>query len=87
MSENKPYNIPKKVVTSLQSKIGMNEHSALVSMIDRFKIQDKAIVIADRGYASFNNNVHCQEKNWSYIIRAKENWNDQSFIVIMTFFI
>ncbi|MGN6713045.1 IS4 family transposase [Anaerocolumna jejuensis] len=62
------------VDVSLQPKIGMNEHSALVSMIDRSKIQDKAIIIADRGYASFNNIVHCQEKNWSYIIRSKETY-------------
>ncbi len=62
------------VDASLQSKIGMNEHSALVSMIDRSKIQDKAIIIADRGYTSFNNIAHCQEKNWSYIIRAKETY-------------
>jgi hypothetical protein len=50
------------VDASLQSKIGMNEHSALVSMIDRSKIQDSAMIIADRGYASFNNIAHCQEK-------------------------
>jgi hypothetical protein len=62
------------VDASLQSKIGMNEHSALVSMIDRSKIQGKSIIIADRGYASFNNIAHCQEKNWSYIIRAKESY-------------
>jgi hypothetical protein len=62
------------VDASLQSKIGMNEHNALVSMIDRSKIQDKAIIIADRGYESFNNIAHCQEKNWSYIIRSKESY-------------
>lgn len=62
------------VDASLQSEIGMNEHSALVSMIDRSRIQDKAIIMADRGYISFNNIAHCQEKNWSYIIRSKESY-------------
>lgn len=49
---------------SIQSKIGMNEHKALVNMIDRSDISDKVIVIADRGYESFNNIAHFQEKGW-----------------------
>lgn len=59
---------------SIQSKIGMNEHKALVSMIDDSDISDKVILIADRGYESFNNIAHCQEKNWNYIIRSKESY-------------
>lgn len=47
---------------SIQSKIGMKEHKALVTMIDRSDISDKMIIIADRGYGSFNNIAHCQEK-------------------------
>lgn len=34
---------------SIQSKIGMNEHKALVSMIDDSIISDRVILIADRG--------------------------------------
>lgn len=52
----------------------MNEHKALVSMIDDSTIPDKVILIADRGYESFNNIAHCQEKNWHYIIRSKESY-------------
>lgn len=59
---------------SIQSKIGMNEHKAFVSMIDDSSISDKVILIADRGYESFNNIAHCQEKNWNYIIRSKESY-------------
>lgn len=59
---------------SIQSKIGMNEHKALVNMIDRSDISDKVIVIADRGYESFNNIAHFQEKGWHYIIRSKESY-------------
>ena len=40
----------------------MNEHKALVSMIDDSAISDKVILIADRGYESFNNIAHYQEK-------------------------
>lgn len=36
--------------------------------------QSKVILIADRGYESFNNIAHCQEKNWNYIIRSKESY-------------
>ena len=62
------------VDASIQSKIGMNEHKALVSMIDYSAISDNVILIADRGYESFNNIAHCQEKNWNYIIRSKESY-------------
>ncbi len=55
-------------------KIGMNEHKAFVTMIDRSDISDKVIIIADRGYESFNNIAHCQEKSWYYIIRSKESY-------------
>lgn len=59
---------------SIQSKIGMNEHKAFVSMIDDSSISDRVILIADRGYESFNNIAHCQEKNWNYIVRSKESY-------------
>lgn len=59
---------------SIQSKIGMNEHKALVSMIDDSRLTEKVILIADRGYGSFNNIAHCQEKQWNYVIRAKESY-------------
>lgn len=62
------------VDASIQSKKGMNEHKALVSMIDDSEITQKVIVVADRGYESFNNIAHFQEKNWNYIIRSKESY-------------
>ena len=58
----------------MQGKKGMNEHSALVSMIDRSNIPGKVIVLMDRGYESFNNIAHLQEKEWNFIIRAKESY-------------
>ena len=48
-----------------------NEHKALTDMVDRSDIA-KALVIADRGYESYNNLAHIQEKGWFYLIRIKD---------------
>ena len=37
-------------------------------------ILEKVIVLVDRGYESFNNITHLQEKEWNFIIRAKESY-------------
>jgi hypothetical protein len=62
------------VDASVQPKKGMNEHKALVSMVDQSEISGNVIAIMDRGYESFNNIAHFQEKSWYYIIRAKESY-------------
>lgn len=62
------------VDASVQPKKGMNEHKALVSMVDQSEISGNVIAIMDRGYESFNNIAHFQEKSWHYIIRAKESY-------------
>ena len=62
------------VDASIQSKKGMNEHKALVSMVDNSEITQKVIIVADRGYESFNNIAHFQEKAWNYIIQSKESY-------------
>ena len=73
---NAMYDILNKIYVDaiIQPKRGMNEHSALVSMVDRSKIQENVIALMDRGYESFNNIAHFQEKSWNYIIRAKESY-------------
>ena len=48
-----------------------NEHKALQEMVDRSSLH-KAIVIADRGYESYNNMAHIQEKGWYFLIRIKD---------------
>jgi len=48
-----------------------NEHKALQEMVDCSYIP-KAIVIADRGYESYNNMAHIQEKGWYFLIRIKD---------------
>ena len=52
-------------------RFGRNEHSAFVDMVDSSDI-GKALVIADRGYESYNNMAHVQEKGWCFLIRIKD---------------
>ena len=59
---------------AMQAKKGMNEHKALVSMIDRSNISGKVVVLMDRGYESFNNIALFQEKGWNFVNRAKESY-------------
>ena len=62
------------VDAAIQPKKGVNEHAALVSMIDRSQLPGNVIALMDRGYESFNNIAHFQEKDWKYIIRAKDSY-------------
>lgn len=56
----------------IQSGRKENEHKALTEMIDRSDITDKVIIIADRGYESYNNFAHIEKKGWNYVIRVKD---------------
>lgn len=49
-----------------------NEGRALATMVDRSPIKGKTIVIADRGYESYNNFAHIERKGWNYVIRVKD---------------
>lgn len=55
----------------LQNRRQANEFKALAELVDRSSIE-RAILIADRGYESYNNIAHIQEKGWKFLIRAKE---------------
>lgn len=48
-----------------------NEHKSFIDMVDRSDIKN-ALVIADRGYESYNNMAHIQEKGWKFLIRVKD---------------
>ena len=48
-----------------------NETQALVDMIKPSPLNEKTILIADRGYESYNIFAHAQEKGWKYLIRVK----------------
>lgn len=47
------------------------EHEALNQMVDRSDIE-QALVMADRGYESYNVMAHIQEKGWKYLLRVKD---------------
>ena len=48
-----------------------DERGTLCQMVDRSNIT-KALLIADRGYESYNLMAHIQEKGWKYLIRIKD---------------
>ena len=61
------------VDTVVQKRRGWNEHKALVQMVDRAKSNASVIIIADRGYESYNNMAHIQEKGWKYLVRIRDH--------------
>lgn len=58
----------------IQQKTDRNEHKSLQDMVD-FSPIEKALVIADRGFESYNSMAHIQEKGWFFLIRAKDGSN------------
>ena len=70
---NTLYNLTQHIYSDaiIQKKREQNEHKAFVDMVDRSTIS-KALVIADRGYESYNNMAHIQEKGWKFLIRIKD---------------
>lgn len=53
-----------------------NEFQALIDMVDRSNIEDKAIIIADRGFESYNVFEHINKKGWNYVIRVKDIYSN-----------
>ena len=70
---NALYDLEKHIYSDvlIQKRREVNEHRAFVDMIDCSEIPD-ALVIADRGYESYNNMAHLQEKGWKFLIRIKD---------------
>lgn len=58
----------------IQKSRNSDESSALTDMVDRSGI-DRALLLADRNYESYNNLAHIQEKGWYFLIRIKDNTN------------
>jgi hypothetical protein len=56
-----------------QPKRQEHENKALVDMVRRSSIKNEVIVIADRGYESYNNFAHIEQKGWKYLIRVRES--------------
>ena len=49
-----------------------SERRTLTEMVRRSSFTDKVIVIADRGYESYNIFAHIENKGWNYVIRVKD---------------
>lgn len=73
---NALYDLENHIYTDavIQGRRDCNEHDALQKMVDASSIP-KALVIADRGYESYNNMAHIQEKGWYFLIRIKDGVN------------
>ncbi len=56
----------------VQSSRKKNEDQALIDMVDRSKIKEQTILIADRGYENYNVFEHISKKGWYYVIRIKD---------------
>lgn len=56
----------------IQPRRDFNEGRALIDMVGRSRIKDKTIIIADRGYESYNVFAHIESKGWNYVIRVKD---------------
>lgn len=56
----------------VQANNKQNEYDALIRMTERSEIDGKVIIIADRGYESYNILEHLNRKGWNYVIRGKD---------------
>ena len=50
----------------------LNERQALIEMVGNSPLKDPVILVADRGYESYNTFAHLEEKGWNYVIRVKD---------------
>jgi len=56
----------------IQPRMKINEYKSLCDMVDNSSLAGKALVIADRGYESYNVFAHIEQKGWKYVIRVKD---------------
>ncbi len=55
----------------VSGKRNIDENGVLCKMVDRSSFEN-VLIIADRGYESYNLFAHIQEKGWKYLIRIKD---------------
>lgn len=58
----------------VQKSKKQHERKALIQMIESSPIQ-KSLLIADRGYESYNTLAHIHERGWFYLMRIKDGKN------------
>lgn len=59
----------------IQPQPQMNEIGALLSMLRWYNYTPNTLVIADRGYESYNTFAHLIEDNIKFLIRVKQNYS------------
>ncbi|HEL1921342.1 TPA: IS4 family transposase [Streptococcus suis] len=71
---NALYNLEQEMYHDLriQDNRNLDERAAFIDMMKTSSFK-QALVIMDRGYESYNVMAHCQERNWSYIIRDRNH--------------
>ena len=71
---NAMYDLTNRIYTDalVQYSRDANEHKAFTTMVDRDDCELPTIYIADRGYESYNNLAHIQEKGQYFLIRIKD---------------
>lgn len=71
---NAMYDLCNQVYTDaiIQPQRELNEYTAFTQMVDRSKISDRSLVIADRGYKSYNLFAYVEQKGWKYLIRVRD---------------
>ena len=71
---NALYDLQRKIYVDaiVQPRKGWHEHKAFTEMVDRDNSNIPTIYIADRGYESYNNMAHIQEKGQYFLIRIKD---------------
>ena len=71
---NAMYDLTNKIYTDvvIQPARIENEHKVFCDMVDRYSGSPKTVFIVDRGYESYNNLAHVQEKGTFYLFRCKD---------------
>lgn len=72
----KNVNSEEYVDMTVQGAHKKGERAALCTMIDRLKAPSSSVIMADRGYESFNVFAHAIEKNAFFLIRIKDIYSN-----------
>lgn len=56
----------------IQTFAEYNELRACIQMLERSRLDNKIILIADRGYENYNLFAHVMEKGWKFLVRVKD---------------
>ncbi|MFC7270855.1 transposase [Lactobacillus kimbladii] len=68
---------------AFQPKHQADERQSLCNMVDQMKFPEPTIVLADRGYESFNVFEHLKQAGQKFLIRAKDV-NSNGFLSHLT---